>query len=183
MAVHKTWKLISMLILALAAGVLWGCSHESRDAGQQTTTSGAEQGFKVGQVAPPFTLDQVSGGRLSLDDLRGKAVLLDFWDTWCPPCRRAMPHLQELSQEYQDQLVVVGVALGQEGAAKVKSFIEQRGFTFPFVYGNVEVFQKFGVQSLPTTLLLDKDGVIVKKWVGGYPKGAYQEEIVKLLGE
>ena len=180
---HKTWKLIAMLILALAAGVLWGCSHESHDAQEQAPTSGVLQGFNVGQVAPSFTLDQVGGGSLSLEDLRGKAVLLDFWDTWCPPCRRAMPHLQELSREHQDKLVVVGVALGQEGAAKVKSFIAQRGFTFPFVYGNVAVFQRFGVQSLPTTMLLDKDGVIVKKWIGGYPKSAYQEEIVKLLGE
>ncbi len=176
--VRKTLKLISILILGLAAGVLWGCGHETHQGQDQTAT-----GTDVGQVLPGFTLEEVDGGQLSLADLRGRAVLLDFWDTWCPPCRKALPHLQELSQEHQDGLQVVGIALGQEGQAKVKSFIAARGFTFPFVYGNVEVFQKFGIQSLPTTMLLDKDGVIVKKWIGGYPKGAYEEEIVKLLGE
>ncbi len=178
-------KYLLLLTLALAAGVLWGCSHKANDSQAGTAAVIEEEGtgIKVGEIAPGFSLETVAGGHLNSSDLRGQVVLLDFWDTWCPPCRKALPHLQEISVEHTTGFKVVGVALGQEGAAKVKAFVNDRGFTFPFVYGNVEIFQKFGAQSLPTTLLLDKDGVIRKRWVGGYPKVDYAKEVVKLLAE
>ncbi len=177
------FKFALMVLLALGMGVVWGCEHEnSAQQAQQSTASVAGIGFAVGQVAPSFKLERVDGGRLASSDLSGKVVLLDFWDTWCPPCRKALPHLQEISEEYPDGFEVVGVALGQEGPAKVKSFIAGGGFSFPFVQGNGELFQKFGVQSLPTTFLLDKEGVIRKRWVGGYPKVEYEKAVKELLG-
>jgi len=162
------------LLIILAFG-LWsypGCGSRAQVV---------DVGSEVGQTAPAFSLERVDGGRLDLKELRGKTVLVDFWDTWCPPCRRALPHLEELSREHSRDFVVVGVSLGQEGPSKVKAYVEKGGFTFPFVFGDADVFQKFGVQNLPTTFLLDANGVIRNKWVGGYPKGAYEQEIFKLL--
>ncbi len=174
-------KYALLLVLALGAGVIWGCSNQAHDDHSSDVESQAGTGYEVGQVAPSFSLERVGGDQLDLADLRGDVVLLDFWDTWCPPCRKALPHLQEISTEYTDGFTVVGVALGQEGAAKVDAFVSSRGFTFPFVRGNVAVFQKFGVQSLPTTLLIDKDGVIRKRWVGGYPKAEYEKAVMELI--
>lgn len=175
-------RLSLLIILAFGVWAYPGCGSREGDAGDGASSSGAAGvGFMVGQAAPDFSLDRVAGGRLDLKELRGKTVLVDFWDTWCPPCRRALPHLEELSREHSRDFVVVGVSLGQEGSAKVKAYVEKGGFTFPFVFGDADVFQKFGVQNLPTTFLLDADGVIRKKWVGGYPRGAYEQEILKLL--
>lgn len=176
-----------MMTLILTAAVLGGCGGNSahNDDGQaaegSTGATGVEVGTSPGKAAPDFSLVKVAGGELDLADLRGQVVLLDFWDTWCPPCRRALPHLQELSVENPDGFVVVGVALGNEGAAKVKAYVENNGFTFPMLYGGQDVFVRFGVQSLPTTFLLDGDGVIRHKWIGGQPKVEYEREIKKLL--
>jgi len=168
-------------MLALGVVALAGCGS-SDDSAQKTSAPSVEVGVNEGQAAPTFSLERVDGGQLDLADLRGKTVLLDFWDTWCPPCRKALPHLEEISREHPEDFVVVGVALGQRGRTTVQAFVDKGGFSFPFVFGNVDVFGKFGVQGLPTTFLLDKDGVIRKKWVGGYPKAAYEQEITKVLG-
>ena len=160
-------------VLALLLLPLIGCS------------SAPETGSQVGNLAPDFDLERIDGGRLVLSELKGKAVLIDFWDTWCPPCRRAMPHLQELSVDYAGDLEVVGVAMGREGKAAVARFVDERKLTFPMVLADPEfrVVQDFGnIQSLPTTVLLDRDGVIQKVWVGGQDKKVYEQGIKRVLG-
>ena len=139
-------------------------------------------GARVGGEVPEFTLKRLDGGTLQLSSLRGKAVLLDFWDTWCPPCRAAMPHLQEISTTYQDDLVVVGIAFGRQGAAAVIKFVQDYGLTFDFVLADQKVIMDFGgLQSIPTTFLIDPNGIIVKKWVGGQSKSTYEDGVKALL--
>ena len=138
-----------------------------------------------GSPAPDFTLKNLDGSNLQLSSLRGKAVIVDFWDTWCPPCRKAMPHLQELSVEYSDELVVVGVALGREGEDKVRKFTQDRGLTFEMVMFNndPQLIKNFGgIPSIPTTFLIDGDGVIREKWVGGFGKAEYERALKAVLG-
>ena len=168
--------LVSFLILVLA-----GCSGD----GANETKVEAVVGGEVGNAAPEFDLKNIAGGTLKLSSLQGKIVIIDFWDTWCPPCRKALPHLEAISKEYSKDVVVVGVAFGRDGEAKVKQYVEQNKLTFPMVLADAEfkVTKDFGgVQSIPTTFMVDADGIIVKKWVGGHSREEYENAVKLQLG-
>lgn len=177
-----------LVLLTVLLTVLAGCgSGDQTDeaAAAAAVDSGQTVGGKRGDRAPDFDLERIDGGRLRLSDLRGKAVLVDFWDTWCPPCRRALPHLQELSVEYADDLAVVGVAMGRNGRAAVAKYVRDAGLTFP----TVMVDERFattqaygGVQYLPTTFLIDAEGVVREVWTGYNPKSAYESAIRQVIG-
>jgi peroxiredoxin len=143
-------------------------------------------GARKGNLAPDFNLKKIHGGQLELSSLKGKAVLIDFWDTWCPPCRKALPHLQEISDAYADDLVVVGIAMGRDGEKKVRDYVEQNNLTFPMVLADApqySVMRDFGgIQSIPTTFLIDRDGVIQEIWTGAMPKAEYEKAVRKVLG-
>jgi len=183
-------KIFSLVMMALLAGVLLsGCSSSSEDsataetAAKETTPPPAPAG--KGAPAPDFTLARLDGSELQLSSLKGKAVIIDFWDTWCPPCIKAMPHLQELSVEYAGELVVVGVALGREGQEKVQAFTDKNGITFDVVMFNNDpnLITAFGgIQSIPTTFLVDGNGIIREKWVGGFGKAEYERAVKEVLG-
>ena len=175
------------LAAALALLAVSGCGSDTDGDAQvaQTRAAPTHTPGTKGSPAPDFSLKRLDGGELQLSSLRGKAVIIDFWDTWCPPCRASMPHFQALSQEYADDLVVVGVALGREGEAKVRKFTEDYGLTFEMVMFNndPELIRGFGgIQSIPTTFLLDGEGVIREVWVGGHGKAEYERGIKGVLG-
>ena len=185
-----------ILILMLALTLVAGCGSEADTAAdadntadshaQTAATPTGNVGSTPGATAPDFTLKNLAGGNLTISDLRGKAVIIDFWDTWCPPCRRALPHLEELSNEYADNLVVVGVAFGREGEAKVQAYIKENNLTFEMVLfeETSTILQDFGgIQSIPTTFLVDANGVIVEKWVGGLDKETYEKAIVATIAD
>lgn len=179
----RNLQTVLLIMILMSAVALAGCGSAD-DKGAEGDAS--EVGGEVGNLAPDFTLPRVAGGEpLTLSSLKGKAVLVDFWDTWCPPCREALPHLQELSLAYREDLVVVGLALGQEGAAKVKDFTEKHGLTFEMVIwdDDPELIKSFGgIEAIPTTFLIDADGVIQKKWVGATTKAGYEAAILKVIG-
>ncbi len=183
-----TWTivLISVLALTLAAGC--GSNSDNANAtqnsGQTAQATSVKVGSTKGDMAPDFTLKSLTGGDLTLSSLRGKAVIVDFWDTWCPPCRKALPHLQELSETYRADLVVVGVAFGREGEDKVRAYAKQHGLTFEMVLFNQSssILTDFGgIQSIPTTFLIDADGVIQAKWVGAADKATYENAVVAVI--
>jgi peroxiredoxin len=180
------------LILILALTLIAGCGSDTENTaetetnGQATDSPAVAVGSTPGAQAPDFTLKNLAGGNLTLSDLRGKAVIVDFWDTWCPPCRKALPHLEELSQTYGDDLVVVGVAFGREGEAKVNAYIQEHNLTFEMVLfeETSTILSDFGgIQSIPTTFLIDANGVIVEKWVGGLDKATYEKAVVATIGD
>ncbi|MDP2607087.1 MAG: TlpA disulfide reductase family protein [Deltaproteobacteria bacterium] len=122
----------------------------------------------IGRMAPDFTLTRFDGGTLSLKDLRGKTVLVNFWASWCPPCRVEAPALEAAWQAYKDKDVVfVGVDI-QDKEPDARGFIKEFGITYPNgwdVSGKVPV--DYGVWGLPETFFLDKEGRITYKHVGG----------------
>jgi cytochrome c biogenesis protein CcmG/thiol:disulfide interchange protein DsbE len=185
---RKTIYLALALVLTLGLFVFTGCSSEadkSETTPPATEAAAAPGAVGKGHPAPDFSLRKLSGGELQLSSLKGKVVLVDFWDTWCPPCRKALPHLQELSETYGDDLVVVGVALGREGEAKVRSYVEANHLTFEMVLFNndMKLIDNFGgVEGIPTTFLIDDAGIIREKWVGGFGKETYENGIKALLG-
>lgn len=179
----------STLLLLLTASVMAGCAADEKTSATPDGASNGQGtaiavGGQKGNLAPDFTLKRLAGGALTLSELRGKTVVLDFWDTWCPPCRKALPDLQELSETYRDDLVVVGVAFGREGEAKVRSYTKANGLTFEMVLfeQSSSILTDFGgIQSIPTTFLIDANGVIREKWVGAADKKTYENAIVAAI--
>jgi thiol-disulfide isomerase/thioredoxin len=186
---NKKFHAFLALMAAFALMAVVGCGSEkdgSAEAEQKTAAAQptAAPGSK-GSVAPDFSLKRLDGGDLQLSSLRGKAVIIDFWDTWCGPCRVSMPHFLALSQEYSDDLVVVGVALGREGEDKVRKFAQDRGLTFEMVLFNNDpaLIQGFGgIQSIPTTFLVDGEGIIREVWIGGHGKAEYERGVKAVIG-
>lgn len=133
--------------------------------------------------APDFTLPDLNGKAFSLSELEGKVVILDFWATWCPPCVMEIPHFIDLYKEYKGQgLEVVGVSLDRGGVKVVKSFVEKNEMTYPVVIGNQKVAEDYGgIRGIPTTFVIDRQGYIVKKFVGYRSKEVFESIIQQLL--
>ena len=117
--------------------------------------------------APDFTLKDLYGNSVSLQDLRGKVVFLNFWATWCPPCRLEMPTMEELHKEFGDQGLVILAINYRENPAEIKAFFEQHQLTFPALLDpEGKVLDLYKAWSLPTTYLINKNGEIVGKVIG-----------------
>ncbi len=113
-----------------------------------------------------FELSNLEGDLVRLSDFRGRPVVLNFWATWCPPCREEMPLLAEISEEYDEELVVLGVN-SMETTQEVGSFITDSGLSFPVVIdADGLVGQQYLIQGLPTTLFIDSEGVLQIRHVG-----------------
>lgn len=126
-------------------------------------------GFRVGDRAPDFDLRSLDGRNLKLSDLRGKLVLLNFWATWCAPCRVEMPWLVELDEKYRAQeFQIVGISMDDSGAAQtVAAFVREEGVKYPIVLGTSATADAYGgVRFLPQTFFIDRDGKIVKATSG-----------------
>jgi cytochrome c biogenesis protein CcmG/thiol:disulfide interchange protein DsbE len=147
--------------------------------GAPGNVSGARSG------APDFTLADASGNRVALSDFKGRVVLLNFWATWCNPCRVEIPWFAELQQTYGDRdFVVLGVSLDEDGWKSVKPYIDQMKITYRVMMGNDDIARLYGgVESLPTTLIIDRAGRIASTHVGLINKSDYETEIQALLAE
>ncbi|WP_054957275.1 peroxiredoxin family protein [Paenibacillus dakarensis] len=138
-------------------------------------------GVKKGQRAPDFTLNDLNGNPIQLSDYRGKMVLLNFWASWCPPCRAEMPHMQEFYEDYKKDTVVLGVNMTsiEHRAEDIKPFTEEFGLTFPNVLDiEGDVMEEYVVIAYPTTYVIDEQGVIREI----YP-GAINYDIMKKTRE
>jgi peroxiredoxin len=138
---------------------------------------------KPGQTAPAWALKSVEGKQLKSADYLGKVVILDFWATWCPPCRAEIPSFIQLQKQYgKDGLVVVGISLDQDGPAVVKKFIASNGINYDIVMGDTKTTEAYGgVESIPTTFVIDRQGKIAAKHVGLTEKAEFEKEIKPLL--
>jgi len=114
-----------------------------------------------------FELPLLSGGQVSLSGLRGKVVFLNFWATWCPPCRSEMPSLERLYRRYKDKgLAFLAVDLGEDRDG-VAAFVRQNAFSFPVAIDPGEAARDYGIRSIPTTFILDREGRAVALAIGG----------------
>ncbi len=110
--------------------------------------------------APPFKLPDLDGKSVQLSDFKGKVVLLNFWATWCPPCRAEIPDLVALQQRYAPRgVVVLGISLDQGGPAKVASFVKRIGINYPVLMGNRDIALAYGgIEVVPTSFVIDRKG-------------------------
>ena len=134
--------------------------------------------------APNFRLTDLAGKPLELASYRGKVVILDFWATWCPPCRAEIPHFKSLIAAYKSKgFEMIGIAVGEEEGA-VKSFAQANGIPYSLAVGSGQVERAYGgIRGIPTTFLIDKKGRIVKKYVGFQDKAVFERQIQQLLAE
>ena len=136
-----------------------------------------------GVAAPDFTLPSLDGRKVKLSDFRGKAVLLNFWATWCPPCKVEMPWFADLQKQYaQDGLVVLGVAMDDSKPDTIAKFASEMGVNYPVLLGTDKVSDDYGdVQYLPTTFYIARDGTIVDKMTGLLGRKEIEDAVRKTL--
>jgi peroxiredoxin len=161
-----------ILILIFITGCNQSGKSPSQDNNELTT-------------APDFTITDLQGDTLRLSDYQGKVVILDIWDTWCPPCRKGIPDFIEFYKKYQHKnFVVVGLALGREGEEKVKSFAAEQNIPYSLAIADSSVLNAYGpIQGIPTTLIINQKGRIVNRYVGFREKDVFEKAIQALLNE
>lgn len=133
--------------------------------------------------APAWKLTTLDGAEISGESLRGKVVVLNFWATWCPPCRKEIPDFVDLQREWGERgLVFIGVSMDHQGEAVVRAFADQYGINYPVAMGDQRIAEAFGgVEGLPTTFIIDRQGGIVARQVGYAPRAAFEKAIGDLL--
>ena len=171
--VNQFWISIPLGILSvvafLAATLSPGYS-EANAAGKEGT-------------APDWSLKDLNGKEISFSQLKGKVVIVDFWATWCPPCRAEIPGFVELYKKYEkDGLVIVGMSLDEKGASVVKPFVKKQKMNYPVVLADDKIADAFGgVKSIPSTFIINRKGQIVQQHVGFADKKEFEKEIKALL--
>ena len=205
---HRIWRrvILPVLVIGVIASVVWwlesrqgpgtspsGEEYGPRDLPAALVPPAMEVGPQEGKLAPNFLLETLEGGELRLSDLRGQAVVINFWASWCKPCRKEIPELVAAYNSYRERgLVILGVNL-QEGKGIVRPFAEDFGMNFPILIDrDGEVGDEYRILGLPTTYFVDRDGVVrsvftgpfIEKGQGANVQGAIEEnELQKRLEE
>ena len=171
------FTVLCIAILAMLA------SGKYLDRARRHRTAGVLLGDPVGVAAPDFDLASLDGKRVKLSDFRGKAVLLNFWATWCSPCKVEMPWFVDLQKKYgNDGFVVLGVAMDDSEPSKIAQFASEMGVNYPVLLGTDKVSDDYGnVQFLPTTFYIDRDGKIVGKGTGLLARSEVEASVQKSL--
>ncbi len=158
-------RIIYSLILML--GLVWIYVSADRSG---TSTAGQVPAPQQGFLAPDFELETLTGETVKLSDLRGQAVLVNLWATWCPPCRAEMPAIERIYNDYKDDgFVVLGVNMTQQDtASNIAPFVEEYGLTFPILLDKTgTTAEAYQMNSLPSTFFIDRKGIIREVVIGG----------------
>jgi thiol-disulfide isomerase/thioredoxin len=161
----KVVLILTATVLLLFTITTAGCGSDSgtpeaRQTGESTDTGIENVGPQVGKTAPGFHYTGTDGESISLSDLRGKAVMLNFWATWCGPCNLEMPLIEKLSEEDRPDIEMLTVNVG-ESASKVSEFMSEKGYSFPVLLDTAgQIGSMYQVRAIPTTFFIDSKGII-----------------------
>jgi thiol-disulfide isomerase/thioredoxin len=179
----NTFRLVPIVAL-LALGTA-GCGPQKDKTPPKPKVAAAAASLPVLGPGPSWQLKDVNGNVVSSDQFKGKVVVVDFWATWCPPCRAEIPGYIALEKKYgKDGLAIVGVSLDEGGPAIVQQFAAKFGINYPLVMGDETVQAAFGgMEAIPTTFLIDRLGQVRDRKVGAEPTEDYEKKITALLKE
>jgi thiol-disulfide isomerase/thioredoxin len=172
-----------LLVLSLAAVALTGCDPQSASPPQAKEEAVIAAG-ELGSRLPDFTVKDLQGREISSADLRGKVVLIDFWATWCQPCKQEMPGYQKLVENYGSRgFAVIGFKFDTMADAENPAlFAKKIGVRYPLAVANDDLKQRFGgIEGLPTTMLYDRNGMLRKKVIGFEYTNVIEAELKPLL--
>ena len=190
---------VGIVLTGIVIGIASTRSHRVVSAsaslpGKSAVSAGAEKSDKAAQdrvvlfasnpiPAPPFLVADIDGAPISTADWHGKVVLLNFWATWCPPCREEIPEMISLANRYKDRLQIIGISMDDGPPEEVRAFAKQIGINYPVVMWSREIIREYGgVPALPTSFIINPEGRVVQKHVGLYSEDVYEIEVRALLG-
>jgi cytochrome c biogenesis protein CcmG/thiol:disulfide interchange protein DsbE len=170
----RTWVLIALLILVAISFLVIRTININKFK---------EATKPVFVPAPDFVLLDIKGGEKKLSDFKGKVVILDFWTTWCPPCKAEIPHFIELYDTYRERgLEIIGISLDWNVERVVPPFAEENGINYMLLAGNEKVTELYGgIMSIPTTFVIDRNGNIRKRYIGYRDKEVFERDVKELL--
>lgn len=179
----KRDPIILVVVAVVIAGMLFFAvkrSHKNSASIPQTSITGVA---KVGAPAPNFTLETLDGKKVSLADYRGKAVLVNFWATWCEPCNVEMPWLVDLHKKYASQgFEILGVSMDDIGPKDIAKFAQDKGINYPVLIGQDAVSDAYGgIPFLPGNFYVDRNGKIIDKAFGLKGKPEIEDDIQKII--
>jgi thiol-disulfide isomerase/thioredoxin len=162
-------KLLATVFICLSAAALSGCASAQAVKPEEVV---------VGNTIPDFSLTSLDGQTVDKDSLKGQAVVLNFWATWCGNCRAEIPELKEVAAKSGAK--VVGIALDETGLETVKPFVAGQGINYQVLLGDQETFQQFNGVAIPYTLVLDRSHRIVKVYRGHAGREALEADLKKI---
>jgi peroxiredoxin len=169
---RKPWLLI-LAAVAFGGLLLWFL-----------TAPVPQGGDRVPEMAPVFSLPDLDGKTVSLADFRGKVVLLDFWATWCDPCLEELPDLIKLQDRFKDRgFTIVGVSADLQGAKVVGPFAKKHGINYPILISGGDIPEAYPVPGFPTAFLIDKQGKIYARYLGGQTVEDFSRDIEAALAK
>lgn len=170
-----------IFFLAFSISIVSCQNNSEKDSSEKLENQESINNQKISdKKSPDFVLQSTEGKEIKLSDFKDKIVIVDFWATWCPPCRKGIPDLIEIQNEFKNKVVVIGVSLDIQTKKDVIPFMKEYGINYPIVYGNQQVVMDFGnISAIPTSFII-KDGKIAAKHIGLVPKATYVEKIKEL---
>ena len=165
-------KYIGLAIVSVMIGLaIWQLVNEPKPAKPEVQASQEKQGDRE-ILATDFTLPMLSGGNFTLSETRGKMTIINFWASWCGPCKMEAPHLQEFYEEYSDRVELVAVNItSKDKSEDVAAFVEQYGLTFSVLLDETgEISTMYGAFAIPTTVFINEKGEIIHEYAGPMEK-------------
>lgn len=178
---NRSWVWGIMASAGLAGTAALGLAAAAPAPAEMSQPGRRAAGPQVGEVAPEWQTADPEGKKHKLSDYKGKVVVMDFWATWCPPCRQAMPGLQRLHEEYKDQgLVVLGMNYGERANGDPVGYMKKNNFTYGLMLNSEEIAKAYGVTAIPAFFVVGPDGKVIHRAVGYSPAGEKElEEVIK----
>ncbi len=182
----KRLALLLAMVVLVAAGV-WVASRATRPAGSSDEGPSGEKVtvrfYRNPSPVPAVAMHDLDGRSITTADLRGKVVLVNFWATWCPPCRAEIPDLVALQTKYRDRLQIIGISQDEGSVEIVRHYAAERRMNYPIVMMTPELEKAFpGIAALPTSFLVDREGRIVQRHVGMLNATLTEQETRALAG-